>query len=159
MASQYKNEYEKDLSIDKYKLDEELIIHGDLFMKWSERYADAIEERDKSKENIDIVRAGIDKDIRDNYENYDFDKKPTESAISNTIITQKKYREAINEHSKNIHSLNIITSAREAMGQFKMKRLDKLVDLWLAGYWADVSPKNKNKLDTKMRSRKARITN
>jgi len=152
MASEYKNEYEKDLSIDKYKLDEELLLNPEVVMKWVERYADAAEEKINAKEEINIVKAELDERIRNDWEKYGFDKRPTETAIANKIIMQSEYREVNVRYSRAIRNMVLLEGAKDEFCA-RRNRIDKLIDLYMAGYWADKPLKSKNRLDEKMRAR------
>ena len=83
-------EYERDLKLDRDNLDREWEKQATLFMKWAERHAEALYERDRKKEKLDLVRAELDASLRANPELFGFDKKPTESAISAWIISQDR---------------------------------------------------------------------
>jgi len=130
------SEYSKDISIDKYALDDELQKQAILFMKYAEMAAEAILVRDKAKERLAVVMAEVDAEIRGNPDEYGFDKKPTESAISNCIVRDERYSKANHDLIEANKDMNILTSAKEAMAH-KKKSLEKLVDLFLAGYWSD----------------------
>ena len=127
--------YEYDLNIDKYSLDLEWEKQAQLYMKWSERYAEAVRNRDRAKEKLELVRAAIDEDIRLNPEKYGFDKKPTESAISAMIIKSDKYIEANRVFIESTKEMNVLAGAKEAMAH-KKKALESITQLWLGGYYA-----------------------
>jgi len=155
MGNEHKSEYDKDVIIDIDSLHEECaIIQGELFMKWAERLADAIEERDLKKGEIDIRKAKLDKDIRTNPKDFDLEKV-TESAISNVIILDEEVQQLNKEYYACIKNINILTSAKEEMHS-RRKRIEKLVELWLGKYWSEpkLKTESKNKLDMKMRRRK-----
>ena len=154
MGNEYKSEYDKDTLIDKEALDRELVYHGELFMKWAERLADAIEERDLKKGEIEIKKAALSDEIRKNPKEFDLEKV-TESAIINLLILDEDIQNLNKEYYACIKNINILTAAKEEMHS-RRKRLEKLVDLWLGKYWSDpkIKVEKKNELDHRMRDGK-----
>ena len=145
------SEYKGDLKIDKYSLDEELVNQPSLFMKWAEEYVFALERRDKAKEKLDIVKAEIDADIRNNPKDYGFDGKVTEAGISACIIQQEGYSKVNSELIEANKEVNIYAAAKEAMGH-KKSSLAKLVELYLTDYWSEVPlPKKGNDKTTQLK--------
>jgi len=129
-------EYERDLKIDKDNLDVDWTNQPALYMKWAERHAQALYERDKKKDQLELVRAELDSALRTNPDAFGFDKKPTESAISAWITSQDKYKKAnLALIEANKDSL-ILAGAREAMNH-KRSALENMVKLWLGSYYAD----------------------
>ncbi len=137
------SEYAGDLKINKHKLDDELVNQSGLYMKYAEQNAEALFDRDRAKENLDVVRAEIDSEIRNNWEAFGFEKKPTETAISGCIMQDEKYREANGDLIEKNRDTNILAAAKEAMNH-KKSALSNLVALYLAGYYSEVPmPKDK----------------
>ena len=151
MGNKHKSEYDKDVFIDQDALDKELVNHGELFMKWAERLADALEERDLKKGEIDIKKAKLDKEIRSNPKEFDLEKV-TESAISNVIILDEDLQELNKEYYACVKNINVLTAAKEEMHS-RRKRIEKLVELWLGKYWSEpkVKVEKRNELDHRMR--------
>ena len=52
--------------IDKHNLDEEWARHTKLYSDWATAYAQATLERDRAKQNLEVTRATLDKQIRTN---------------------------------------------------------------------------------------------
>ena len=131
-------EYNEDLKIDKYHLDEEWEDQPLLYMKWAERYAEAIHERDQLKEKMDLIRAQIDIEIRINPNTFGFDrdKKPTESAISNRILEEEEYQTATEEFLSAKKSVNILQGVKEAM-EHKKKALEAETSLFIGGFYSE----------------------
>lgn len=123
--------YEEDQEIDKYDLHNEWAGQAGLYMKWAKRYSRAVKERDKAKENLNLVRAEVDAKIRDTSS-----PKPTEAAISSLVIQNKKYRIASTALIKATENMNVMDGAKEAMNHRK-KGLENEVILFLAGYYVD----------------------
>lgn len=151
---EYKSEYDIDVSIDKDVLDKELVNHGNTSMKWAERLADAIEEREIKKAEIEVKRAKLSKEIRTNPKDFDLEKV-TESAIGDVITLDKEMQQLNRELIEIVKNLNILTWVKDEM-QNKRKRLERLVELYLGQYWSDpkIKKENRNELDVKMRRRK-----
>jgi len=151
MGNEYKSEYDRDVFIDQDALDKELVNHGELFMKWAERLADAIEERDIKKGEIEIKKAGIGNNIRSEPKDYGLEKV-TDKAIDNLIILDKDLQELNKEYYICTKNINVLTAAKEEMHS-RRKRIEKLVELWLGKYWSGpkIKVEKKNELDHRMR--------
>jgi len=128
--------YEDDLRIDKYNLDYEWERQAQLYMKWAEAHAQAVLERDRAKELLDLARAELDSQIRESPEKFGFDKKPTETAIANTILQQDRYREVYKNFVETTKNMNILAGAKEAMAH-KKKALEGITQLMVSGYYAE----------------------
>jgi lipopolysaccharide export system protein LptC len=131
-----KLDYQNDVTIDKYSLDEELVRQPALFMLYAKKAVKAIVTRDRARENLDVVRAMLDAEIRNNWETV-FEKKPTETAITNWVIQQEKHKEASEQLIEARKQAGILEAAKEALNH-KKSSLGKLVELFLAGYYSDV---------------------
>ena len=57
-------DFKTEIFIDKNSLDEELVRQPQLYCYWAERETEALYERDKCKEKLDLVKAELDGDIR-----------------------------------------------------------------------------------------------
>jgi len=126
--------YKKDLVIDKFNLDDAWEDQALKFCEWAEKAVEAAFERDKAKENLDVVRAELDGKIRSNA--IEAGEKITETAISNKIILDKKYQEANQQVIDAMRNVGILNVAREAFDHRK-KALEKLTDLHLSSYWSE----------------------
>jgi len=128
--------YEDDLIlIDKYSLDVEWEKLPGLYDKWAREFVEAEYERDKAKEQLDVVRAEIDTEIRKRI-GEGKSNKMTEAAISNTIILNKRYQQASNNYIDSVKAAKILDIARRSF-ENKKKSLERLTDLFLVGYWAE----------------------
>lgn len=126
--------YKDDLEIDKYALDEEWEKQSLLYMKWAERHAEAIKERDILWQKKKVLRAELDQEIRQSfmYEGMKF----TETLIDSKIRMRKEYQEVqerLIEANKNV---NVLDSAKWAMDS-KKKALENMTSLWLGGYYSE----------------------
>jgi hypothetical protein len=126
--------YEKDVSIDGEALDQEWLNQASLMMKYCRISAQAQMELDSAKEMLDVVKAGLDKAIRENPEKYDI-AKVTEVVIANTIIVQGSYTEAYGRYLQVKYEADMAKSAVRAIEQRK-DALENLVRLYGQQYFA-----------------------
>lgn len=124
--------YKEDLSIDKYKLDYEWEKQASKFIEWAEKAVDALFERDKAKDFLELTRAQLDSEIR---KDVGEGKKLTEAAIQSQILQNERYISANDLYLEAVKNAKILDIAREAFDH-KKKALEKITDLWIAGYWS-----------------------
>jgi hypothetical protein len=130
------SKYQDDVSIDQHDLERELVRQASLYLKYSELAVDANFERDKIKENIKVTESDIDLEIRQNFEQFGFDSKPTETAIRACILQQHEYRDIMGQYIKATKTFNSLTGAKTAL-EHKKKALELLVALIVRGYSAE----------------------
>lgn len=132
----YDYDYEQDLQTNFEDLDRHWLEQPQKYMKWGERWSNAIAKRDRAKENLDVTRAEIDKEIRKGWDKppWEFDSKPTETAISSAIITDDRYRHANSEYIDAGEEVNIMLVAKTAF-EHRKKQLDNLTSLYLSGWF------------------------
>ncbi len=126
--------YKDDLKINKYELDEEWLKQPTLFINWAEEFVDAQADRDRKKEQLDLVRAELDNAIRSEPEKFGL-AKVTEGAIQNIILTEGSYRDAQDKYLTAVKQAKILDVAKEAFDH-KKKALENLTSLFLAGYFS-----------------------
>lgn len=126
-------DYKKDLTIDKNNLDGEWEQQPLLFAKWAELAVEAAFDRDRAKQNLDVVRATLDQKVR--MTAAATNEKITEAAITNKIILSSEYQEAEQQVIEAIKNLGILNVARESFDHRK-KALEKETDLYLAEYYS-----------------------
>lgn len=123
----------EDLKIDKYSLDEEWLKQPSLYLEWAEQVVEAQSNRDRKKEQLDVVKAELDIDIRSNPEKYGI-SKITEGAIQNIILTEGSCRDANDNYLKSVETVRMLEIARESL-EHKKKALESLTQLYLNGYY------------------------
>ena len=134
-------------TVDRDKLDEEWVNQPDLFHEFARQSADARLALEEKKQELDVVRAEIDKDIRERPGRYDADKV-TENAIANIIILQPKFAKAQSAVNKARHTLDILQAAVSAL-EHRKKALEHLVFLHGQEYFS--SPRARGVDSEKMR--------
>lgn len=119
-----------DLEINRHDLPGEWERQPQLYIKWSEEWAYATQLRDQAKDNLDLVKADIDSNVRANPTAYGLVEKPkpTETAIAGIVVKQKGYEEAIERLHKANLDVNVLAGARSAMDH-KRRALENLTTL------------------------------
>ena len=130
-------DYDNDLRIDPNALDIEWLDQPRTYMRYAEQLARALKEVDKTKERLEVVKAELDHEIRDAAERGG-GKKPTESAISNTVTNHSRYQQAMSDYNDAKYESNLLSSAVRAFDQRKAA-LENLVRLHASSYFAGPS--------------------
>jgi len=129
------SEYNDDLRTDFAELDINWRDHSTNYMKWAEKWVDAVAQRDRKKEGLDVLKAELDKKYRNELEKQN-GKKPTEAVVSANIIANKKYQVMQQDIIKANEKVNLLASTKTAFGHRK-KALEGLTELWLGGYFSN----------------------
>ena len=136
--------YEGDISISCEELDIEWLEQPELMMRYSRHQARCALELDKAKERLEVVKAELDKKIRQHPEKFDV-AKITETVVSNTIITQAEYTAAQGEMLDAKFEFDIARAAVSAINGRK-DALENLVRLHGMQYFAGPNmPRDLNK--------------
>ena len=122
------------LSPDKTRLDVEWTNQPKLFYDYACQLAGAREGLDEMRASLDVVKAEIDKAIRDNPADYGIEKL-TETLISNTIVQQPDFQRGQKEVRRMKHNVDILQAAVTALDHRKAA-LEKLVSLHGQSYFA-----------------------
>ena len=136
--------YDKDIRIEADALDIEWLQQPRLYMKWAEMASKADAEVRRAKEELNIVDAGIDIEIRSK------EGKTTESMIKAEIAINLKHKEATEKYHKALYNADICSAAVKAMEQ-KKYALENEVRLWAGSYFA--GPKEPKDLKEKLNMR------
>jgi len=150
-----KNEFKNDIDIDPEALDVEWLRQPRLMGDWCERRADARAEADRAKERRDVVYAELDREVRMEPEKFGLEKI-TESAVSNAIKLDARYREAFEEHIEATHAAEVCDAAVRAFDH-KKTALETLVRLHGQQYFAgpsvprDLAEEARNLIDDQRR--------
>ena len=130
-------DYEKDIEIDGTSLDLEWLGQASLFMKYARYSAEARRKVDEEKQALDIIKAGIDKQMREAPEKFGIEKI-TEGAITAAILTVRQYQTAYQKFLDAKYEADMASSAVQAMNQRK-EALENLVRLAGQSYFAGPS--------------------
>lgn len=136
------DDFQKDLSINKYRLDEECLSHSNRYAYYSEAQAIAKTDVSKAKDRLELVESESNLKIRQKFA--DEGQKVTESVIActlamdvNVIQAKKELREA----EEILARLSVAVSAFE----HRKAELDNLVKLYCAGYYSTPCSNNGEK--------------
>jgi len=126
-------DFEKDLLINKFRLDEECLSHSSVYFKYAEAQQDAKSEVSKADDNLKLVLAEREIAIRDAFVAKGL--KATEGLISSNVERDEEVLEAKKKLRKAQDVFNKLTVAVQAMDA-RRSELDNLVKLYCAGYFS-----------------------
>lgn len=129
--------YEKDVTIDENSLDTEWLQQPRLMYQYASHLADAVRNYEWMKEQLEVVRAELDKDIRNNPEKHGI-QKITETVVQNTILLMEEYQAANNNQIKARYELDMAKAGVRAIDG-KKDALENLVRLHGQQYFAGPS--------------------
>lgn len=118
----------KDLDIDKYNLDEELIRHPQLYVEWALKAAEASEDKDQAKKDLELVKAEVESRIRKNPKKFGIADKATETAIRTAVTLHLKTRRYDDIYLKAIHNERVLSKIEKSFSHRKSS-LEGLVQL------------------------------
>lgn len=121
-------------AIDPDRLDEEWIAQPDFFHGYAVRAADARREFEEVKQEVEVIKAELDKDIRERPNKFDVEKI-TEAVVSATVLLQPKYKAAVDKMNAARYQVDIMGAAVTACDHRK-KALENLVFLHGQNYFA-----------------------
>lgn len=134
-------DYIQDMKIEPDELDLEWLGQPQLMVKYSAKLAEAKERRDLMKEEVDLMRAECDRDIRKAPEKFGLEKI-TETAVSNAILTIDDYKDAQEQLRRANYDVNVLQGVVSAIEQRKAA-LENMVRLLGQNYFAGPSiPRN-----------------
>lgn len=141
-------DFEKDISINKYKLDEECLSHSSIYFRYSSMQADAKTRVSKVKDNLELVEAERNLAIRKAFSESGDKVKVTEAMINSALITDKEVIQAKNQvrEAEDIYAkLSVAVQAFE----HRKSELDNLVKLYCSGYYSvpESSPESKKNIN------------
>jgi len=137
--------YMNDLEINRDELDKEFMQQPIIYMTYQELLVGKEKEKNNCKLAIDVLEAGIDKEIRETGE------KLSEVKIKNIITADPRRIEKMVEYYDLIEEYGLLGGAVKSFEQRK-KSLEKLTDLYLNGYFSAVKQKNSD--DTRIKNKK-----
>ena len=137
-----KLDFEKDLGIDKYKLDEECLSHPVLYYHYSEMAVNAKNEVGVLADNLKLKMSEANVEIRNRFTKKEI--KFTEAVISAEVEKDASVieaREELREAELNYARIHAGVAAFE----HRKSQLDNIVRLYIAGYFSTPSGSGKPK--------------
>ena len=126
------DDYKKDLETNFDTLPENWRDHPQKFADWGEKHANAMADRDRSKESLEVVKAELGTDIRQNWASKGFDKAPTVDAVKDWVTLQPVYRIANKDYIDACEQTQIMAVAKSAF-EHRRKQLESLTQFLLMG--------------------------
>lgn len=129
----YDADFQKDLSINKYKLDEECISHASRYAYYAEACAIAKTSVSEAKDKLELVEAERYEVIRADLENKGI--KTTIPMLDRALITDEEVQKAkaeLRDAETTLARLQVAVNAMDA----RRSELDNLVKLYVAGYYS-----------------------
>lgn len=127
--------YKEDVIVNINELDVELLRQASLFQYWGRQEAQALYEKDQVEETLSKCKARVELDIRKDPEKYGYMNKLTEGAVSCLLVGQQEVMDATEASLKSRYKARILGIAVKSF-EHKKKALEKLVELYISGYWA-----------------------
>ena len=128
-------DYESLLEIDKFKLDEEWMEQPTKYAKLSEQYSEAMLERDRLKDELDLTYSEIYAKLIAGE-----DKKPSDKSLECLILKNKVYQRAKQKFNEQVHTVNVVKGVLTALEQRKTA-LEYLCRLMFSEYYSDPNVK------------------
>jgi len=149
--------YEREITIDPLNLPDEFLKQANLYLYCCKELADAQLDRDKKKEELDIIKAELDIRIRRDPDSLKL-PKVTESVISSAIILQPDYKEANQKYLEKKHTVDVLSGAVKAF-EHKKKSLEKLAELQIAGFFSSPKEPKQEMINNQSSTRRRRSRN
>ena len=129
-------ELEIELDIDPNALDRECVKQPRLRRYYGRLLADARRDVAVAKADRDLTEAELRLKIRTKPNDYDLEKI-TEAAVGETVLTQPGYKRAARRVIDSQHEVDVLAESAVAAIDHRKKSLEDLVQLQLAGYYAE----------------------
>ncbi len=129
--------------INELELDKECVRLPSDYLKYAYQAAEAKQGASQCKADLDVVESDLRRRIRDTPGKYGIEKV-TESALSDTVLLQPDYREALRKMQKVQHRVELASAVVWAL-EHKKKALVMLVDLHGMGYFSNPKISRKGK--------------
>jgi len=129
-----------DLRLDITELDRHTLDQPSLFYEWSTKWAEAVFERDKLKEQIAAMKALVDEDIRSRPRDYgwELEKNPTETWVANQAMLHKDVKDLVEKMLKAQYDVNMMAVAKEAL-EHRGNSLRIMTELYKGNYFSATS--------------------
>lgn len=137
--------YDRELFIDKYNLDEELVKQPQLYLDWALKSAEASKEKDSAKKDLDLVKAEAEESIRKNPKKHGIIAKDkiTETMIKTAIVLHPKVKKYNLFYLNAIDNERVLAKVEKAFADRK-KSLEGLVIIDGRMFFSD--PKSKDRI-------------
>lgn len=136
-------DYKQDIKIDPNNLEQEWVEHSSIYLYYAEAHAEAIDTRDRNKQNLELEHSKLDQKYRKTWDSKFPDTKMTEGGIKAVILQDPFYKKALALLNKANHNVNLMSVAKSAF-EHKKRALENLVSLRISGFYsAPKAPMNR----------------
>lgn len=133
-----KRSLKEDVKVNKRNLPDDWEKQPEVYRYWADEWAFAVSDRDRAKEQKEMVYADLDSEVRLDPDAFELEKL-TEPSIAATIKRQQEYIDACERvHDANL-VVNRMVAARDAM-EHKRDTLKNLTKLAIAGFYGHSMP-------------------
>lgn len=133
------------LEINPDELDREWLHQPNLALEFHDKLADAKLRLDEKTSALRVTEAELAKAIRKRPEDYDLDKL-TEAALKETVLLQPEYADDVAAMQEASHRVDLLRGTVAAISD-RRRSLENLVELHLAGYYAEPRAKKRSKTE------------
>lgn len=124
--------------INRSNLDEHCIEQVDWMAEYAFKLADAKDELERSKAQMEVIKLKICKQIRDDPEAYGIEGRCTEGAIEEALSEEQSYRLEVNRTNEAKHLVGIMQAAVDAL-KCRKDMLQQLINLHGMDYFSKPS--------------------
>jgi len=114
-----KNKFLRDLEIDKYNLDEELVRQPQLYMEWALAMTKASDEKDEARKDLDLTKAKAERKIRKHPKRFGVTDKLTDKIVKTLVILDREVRRYESLFLKASYNERVLAKVEKAFGYRK----------------------------------------
>lgn len=122
------------LEIDPLQLDTEWLNQPTQRQVWGELLADAQFEQDQAKSELEVIRAEVDREVREDPEGFGVGKV-TEASVANAVVVHPAVKKAVKKLNEARHKVNVLQAAVDGL-EHRKRALTQLVELQGQDYFA-----------------------
>lgn len=145
------NDFSNDVSINKYKLDDELLRQPQSYYDWAKAEVIAGDKVNSLREDLEVMKSKVEIRIRKNPTLFDLPDNPKEGLIKAAVSVQKKIRRANQKLIAAQKTHRLLQKAEKAF-EHRKKSLEGLVSLNMQMHFAN--PKNTQRRDLEAENQK-----
>lgn len=143
MTQQKDIDFEDDLHLDKYKLDDAVETQASTYARWAKEYMDSMYDRDKAKDKLELVKAQLSAACRQEWKSLQLGPRISNEAVENWVIDQDDYKDALKDFREKDRIMNILKVAEQSFSQRKYM-IQAAVQLYASQYFAEPNTKTQD---------------
>lgn len=122
------NDFNDEVKINKYQLDDELVEQPQRYYNWAKLESKAADDVARLKDKVEIIKAEVEIRIRKHPTAYDLPDNPKEALIKAAILIQPKVKRANRKLLKAMKTHRLLSKAEKSF-EHRKKSLEGLVSL------------------------------